>query len=103
MTPEERESLRVLGIPVIRAGIIRAALERGSVTLADLMSDLQAGRTTLIPHVKVLVDAGILRQSRDPAMAGAVSGFNRLIWTVDEAALRSELEDLRAALRIPPN
>ncbi len=87
-SPDDRASvLRAFGIPALRAGIIRATLTRGSVTAQDLMEDLQVGRTTLIAHTQALVDAGILVQESDPSKLGARSGFNRLVWRVDEQAL----------------
>lgn len=98
-SPDERARvLRAFGIPALRAGIIRATLTRGSVTAHDLMEDLQVGRTTLIAHTQALVDAGILVQESDPSKLGARSGFNRLVWRVDEQALREQLDLLATSL-----
>ncbi|WP_449406901.1 hypothetical protein [Microbacterium maritypicum] len=98
-SPDDRAIvLRAFGIPALRAGIIRVTLTRGSVTAQDLMDDLQVGRTTLIAHTQALVDAGILVQESDPSKLGARSGFNRLVWRVDEQALRGQLDALTSFL-----
>lgn len=97
-SPDDRASvLRAFGIPALRAGIIRATVTRGSVTAQDLMEDLQVARTTLIAHTQALVDAGILVQESDPSKLGARSGFNRLVWRVDEQALRDQLDVLTSS------
>lgn len=106
MTPDSPDelasALRAFGVPALRAGIIRATLARGSVTARDLMEDLQVGRTTLIAHTQALVDVGILVQGTDPTKLGARSGFNRLVWRVDEEALRGQLDLVAAALGLRP-
>lgn len=95
---ERANVLRAFGMSALRAGIIRVTLTRGSVTAQDLMGDLQVGRTTLIAHTQALVEAGIFVQENDPSKLGARSGFNRLVWRVDEQALRAQLDLLTAAL-----
>lgn len=102
-TPDGTTSvLRTFGVPALRAGILRVTLARGSVTAQDLMEELQVGRTTLIAHTQALVEAGILVQENDPAKMGARSGFNRLVWRVDEGVLRAHLDLLTRALGLNP-
>lgn len=99
-TEERKKALRALGVPTLRAGIVRVTLTRSSVTAQDLMEDLHVGRTALIAHTQALVNAGILVQETDPSKLGARSGFNRLVWRVDEQRLREQLVLLAAALGI---
>ncbi|GAB6855966.1 hypothetical protein [Microbacterium xylanilyticum] len=90
--------LGALGISPLRVGLIRVTLQRGSVSLPELVEELGVSRTTLIAHKDALVEAGILIERRDPSMAGARSGFNRFVYRVDEKALRAHLEQLRNSL-----
>lgn len=90
--------LKAFGVSPLRIGILQVVLRKGSASLPDLVEELGASRTTLRPHKDALVEAGVLLERKDPSMAGARSGFNRLIYRVDVSALQDHLEQLRRSL-----
>jgi predicted ArsR family transcriptional regulator len=97
-TPLEIDAaFRAFRVSSLRIAIIRETLARGVLSLPDLSESLRVGRTTLRPHKDALVASGILLEQRDPTMAGARSGFNRLVYRVDDATLRRHLEVLSDA------
>jgi len=98
MLPEPLDAIDTFGMPAVRAGIVRAAAANGSVTAEQLMSDLSVSRSTITYHIKPLVAAGLLVPNADPSRAGARSGFNRLIWSIDRAALDAHLKALEVEL-----
>lgn len=98
--PDElAEVLHTLGISPLRTGILQVIQRRGAATAQDLMGELHVSRSRLGPHLKILVDAGVLVEGPDPAAAGARSGFNRLLWRINETVLDQHLEILVSALQ----
>lgn len=97
--PDElAEVLHTLGISPLRTGILQVIQRRGTATAQNLMDELHVSRSRLGPHLKILVDAGVLVEGPDPAAAGARSGFNRLLWRINETVLDQHLEYLVSAL-----
>lgn len=90
--------VKTIGLSPSRAGIIRIAYQEGHVTAGQLMEQLGIARSTLTFHIKPLVDAGILIAETDPSRVGTASGFNRILWRVDQEVLQQLLRSVSLAL-----
>lgn len=91
----------LFGVSRVRAGIIRLARERRTVTAAVLMTELGVARATLDRHIPALVEAGILIRRRSNAHATGRGGRNMLEWQVDLEALHRWTRQLAAELTNP--
>lgn len=90
--------VKTIGLSPSRAGIIRIANQQGHVTAEQLMEQLGIARSTLTHHIRPLVEAGILIAETDPSRAGTASGYNRILWSVDQNVLRQLLRSVSMAL-----
>lgn len=90
--------VKTIGLSPSRVGIIRIAYRQGHVTAEQLMEQLGIARSTLTHHIQPLVEAGILIAGADPSRVGTASGYNRILWRVDQEALRQLLRSISTAL-----
>lgn len=98
-SPELIDDLvKTIGLSPSRVGIVRITYQHGHVTAGQLMEQLGIARSTLTHHIQPLVDAGILIAEADPSRAGTASGYNRILWRVDQDALQQLLRNVTHAL-----
>ena len=86
------------GVSVAAARILSRLRDAGQMKISDLAVAERSSQPTITNHIKPLVAAGLLTERPDPSRAGAKSGFNRLIWTIDQDALAAHLEVLAAEI-----
>lgn len=88
-------AVRALGVSSIRVRILAVAAREKQVSSEQLRAELGIPASTLSVNMRPLVEAGILIPEPAPSQRGRKGGVNRLVWNLDEAALRRMLHELQ--------